>query len=171
MAVTIPFVEQSRPNTAPRAPGREPAARQLTVVATGFDATTAALRAACDVVRPFGGRIRLLMPMVVDFPAQLGDPPTSYRHLIRTFLSLAGPDADQVDVSLVACRDAHAVLSANLRRPSAVVVGVKGLFDLRARRLARWLARQGHCVLLAAPRDGRAARRMVRQWRSRGDAR
>jgi hypothetical protein len=109
------------------------------------------LRAACDVARPFKGRIRLLMPIVISFPAQLNDPPASYRHLVWAFQSMAGADVDRLQVSMWPCRDARAVLAANLPRRSTVIVGLKGFWDLRARRLARWLAVQGHRVLLAYP--------------------
>ena len=168
------FVEHEAagwPGTAATAPRPDTSHPAVTVVATDVDATAVALRAACDLVRPFAGRIRVLAPMVICFPAQLDDPPACYAHLLRKLLSDAGGDADIVEVSVWPCRDAHAVLSAVLNRPSIVVVGVRGLLGLRARRLARWLTSKGHRVLLAWPEPRREPPALITEWPPRGDVR
>lgn len=146
-------LQQVRPRSMPR---REPARHEVIVVATGFEATETALRTACDFVRPIMGRVRLLVPVVVSYPAQLDAPTASLWHLSGVFLSMAAADARMVDLSLWPCRDARPGLATSLPRPTTVIVGTTGFLDLRARRMSRWLARQGHRVLLAWPESRRA---------------
>jgi hypothetical protein len=162
MAAAIPYHEQEEALQQPQArrvPWRASPRHEVTVVATGLEATETALRAACDIVRPVMGRVRLLVPVVVGFPAQLNAPPTSLWHLSGVFLAMAAADAHMVDLSLWPCRDPRPGLATSLSRHATVVVGTKGFLDLRARRMSRWLAGQGHRVLLACPEPRRSRSR------------
>jgi hypothetical protein len=110
-------------------------------------------RAAAALARGLSGRIHLVAPQVVPFPAQLDEPTVEKGFAERKFRTLAEESAIESRVDICLCRDWETGVLHSIAPRSIVVVGATMRFWPfgRARRLARTLRRHGHQVLLVEP--------------------
>lgn len=127
---------------------------EVTVVSSTVEGTLAGLRTAGKLWRSQDAQIKVLMPMVVQFPAPLSDPPVSPDVLARQLCALDGSDrAESVQVNVLLCRDAIQALREALKPCSVVVVGgCKRGWLAREAPLVRALRKAGHSIVVA---DGR----------------
>jgi len=144
----------SRPSgPGPELAGRQPGQKlEISVVYTSDDATAAALRSAGKLAGELDGRIALVVPQIVPFPAQLDEPPVQKEFAERKFRTLAEESAIETRVDICLCRDRETGVLHSIRPRSIVVVGAAMRFWPfgRERRLARTLRKHGHQVLLVS---------------------
>jgi len=123
---------------------------EVVVVYTGVKQTLAALRAAACFARGLKARIRLVVPHLVPFPAQLDEPPVRTDFVEQKFRTLAEQSAIETNVDIRLCRDWEDGVLQGLKPGSRVVLGARMRWWPGARegRLVRALQRRGHQVLL-----------------------
>ncbi len=123
---------------------------EVVVVYTGVKQTLAALRAAACFARGLTARIRLVVPQLVPFPAQLDEPLVRTDFVERKFRTLAEESAIEANVDIRLCRDWEAGVLQGLKPGSRIVLGARMRWWPGARegRLVRALQKRGHQVLL-----------------------
>jgi hypothetical protein len=128
----------------------ETAKLEVVVIFTGVKQTLAALRAAGALAHGLAARIRLVVPQLVPFPAQLDEPPVQREFTERRFRTLAEESAIDTNVDIRLCRDWEAGALDGLKPGSIVILGARMRWwpGLRERRLARILQKRGHRALL-----------------------
>ncbi len=128
----------------------ESAKLEVVVVYTGAKQTLAALRAAACLARGLAARIRLVVPQLVPFPAQLDEPQVQKEFVERKFRTLAEQSAIETSVDIRLCRDWEVGVLEGLKPGSRVVLGARMRWWPGARegRLVRALQKRGHQVLL-----------------------
>jgi hypothetical protein len=123
---------------------------EVVVVYTGVKQTLAALRAAACFARGLTARIRLVVPQLVPFPAQLDEPPVRTDFVEQKFRTLAEQAAIETNVDIRLCRDWETGVLQGLKPGSRVVLGARMRWwpGSREGRLVRALQKRGHQVLL-----------------------
>ena len=123
---------------------------EVVVVYTGVKQTLAALRAGACLARGLAARIRLVVPQLVPFPAQLDEPLVRTDFVERKFRTLAEQAAIETNVDIRLCRDWETGVLQGLKPGSRVVLGARMRWWPGARegRLVRALQKRGHQVLL-----------------------
>jgi hypothetical protein len=120
----------------------------ISVVFTSVDDTLAALKQAGDLAASLGGRITLLVPQVVPYPAPLEAPPTLVEFNDRHFRVIANQSPVETSVHIYLCRDKIQTLISALSPGSIVVIGGrKRWWPTREEVVARALRRAGHEVI------------------------
>lgn len=123
---------------------------QLYVVFTDLEATRAALKTACNLIRDLNARLVLLVAKVVPYPLPLEAPPVSGAFTARVLSQLAAEQETEVTVRIYLCRDRNGTIRDALGPGSLVVIGRrKRWWPDGTRALARLLKREGHEVILA----------------------
>ena len=122
----------------------------ICVVFTSVEATLAALRRAGDMAKLLGARITIVVPQVVPLPLPLTSPPVLLDFNERRFHVIASQSPVETSVRLYLCRDEWETLGNVLAPRSLVVIGSRRRWwPTRAKRLARWLQKAGHEVIVA----------------------
>jgi hypothetical protein len=135
-------------NNSP-APEKDPDLH-LYVVFTDLEATRAALKTACHLIRDLNARLVLLVAKVVQYPLPLEAPPVSSAFTARVLSQLAAEQETDVTVRVYLCRDRDATIAHALGPGSLVVIGRgRRWWPDGTRALARLLKREGHQVILA----------------------
>jgi hypothetical protein len=126
---------------------------EVVVVYTSVKRTLAALRAAGSLARGLSGRIHLVVPQIVPFPAQLDEPLVQQEFAQRKFRTLAEESAIDTRVDICLCRDWETGVLHSIGPRSIVVVGAAMRYWPFGpeRRLARTLRKRGHHVLFVEP--------------------
>jgi hypothetical protein len=120
----------------------------IAVVFTSVEATIAALRTAGELADRLGGRITIVVPQIVPFPAPLSTPPVLLDWNERRFRTIATESPVETIVHIYLCRDRLETLNNVLAPGSLVVIGgVKRWWPTQEKRLARQLRRRGHEVV------------------------
>jgi hypothetical protein len=130
----------------------ESAQLEVVVIYTGVKQTLAALKAAAGLAQGLSARIRLVVPQLVPFPAQLDEPPVQRDFAERKFRTLAEASAIDTNVEIRLCRDWETGAIEGLKPGSIVIMGARMRWwpGLRERRLARALRERGHQALLVS---------------------
>lgn len=129
---------------------------QIFVLFNGQDETASALRTAAGFVEGLGGDILIAAPLVVPYPLPLERPAVDRSALLRQIkrsISEAAIACQIHRVLIAYARDKHDGWRTLLPPHCIVVVGMPNKFCLlrrfRAWRAARFLAKQGHEVMMA----------------------
>jgi hypothetical protein len=130
----------------------ETARLEVVVIYTCVKQTLAALKAAAGLAQGLSARIRLVVPQLVPFPAQLDEPPVQREFTERKFRTLAETSAVETAVEIRLCRDWESGAIEGLKPASIVIMGARMRWwsGLRERRLARVLRKDGHQALLVS---------------------
>jgi hypothetical protein len=121
----------------------------ITVLFTSVELTVAALRRAGELASRLNGRITLVVPQIVPYPAPLTSPPVLVEFNERRFRVLAAQSAVETSVQIYLCRDAAETLQSVLAPRSLVVIGVRRRWWPTAeQRLAARLRCAGHEVMV-----------------------
>lgn len=121
----------------------------ISVVFTSVEATMAALRRAAEMATQLGARITIVVPQVVPLPLPLSSPPVLLDFSERRFHTIASESPVETSVRLYLCRDARETLGNVLAPRSLIVVGSrKRWWPTHEKRLARWLRKRGHEVVV-----------------------
>jgi hypothetical protein len=129
-----------------RVPGTWPQL-EITVVATTVDEAAATLTTVARLWRGLNAKVTVLLPVVVQFPAPLSQPPVSPDFLERQLrLALAGHIVGRIEIEVLFCRDRIEAVRDALKPHSVVVLGGRkwGLLIL-----ARALRKAGYSVVFA----------------------
>jgi hypothetical protein len=120
----------------------------VTVVFTSPAATLAAVQKAGILARTLNGRISLLVPQVVPYPAPLESPPVLLDFSEHWLRQIAGQSPVETAVHIYLCRDAASTLQTLLAPRSLVVIGGrKHWWPTWEKKLASNLLRSGHEVI------------------------
>jgi hypothetical protein len=132
---------------------------QLYVVFTDLEATRAALKTACHLIRDLNARLVLLFAKVVPYPLPLEAPLVSGAFTARVLAQLAAEQETDVTVRVYLCRDRDETIRHALAPGSLVVIGRrKRWWPNGTPALARLLKRDGHQVIVAGTSRIQAAR-------------
>lgn len=132
------------------APGLPPE-REITVVSTTAEGTSAALATVRRLWRNLDRRITVIVPVVVQFPAQLANPPISTELLERKLCAAAARDNTEViHVNVLLCRDPVEATRDALKPRSIVVIGGRRRWwPTCESALAKALRKAGHRIVFA----------------------
>jgi len=140
-------------------PGSNPSNLRVTVVATKYRGTIAALRTAGRLAADLAARVALVKTQVVPFALPLDEPPVSIAFLHRQLHNLvckAGIQAEEISIQVCLCRDRKETLRKILPLHCLVVVGGREPWWSRSERtLERYLTHLGHEVVFVN-QDARA---------------
>jgi hypothetical protein len=127
----------------------DPGRLGLRILFTDYAETLTALKAAAALSKDFRPHFTVLIPLLVPYPLPLDDPPVSLNFLCRRIGDLAAAVTSQIEAHVYLCRDPLETISQSLPSHSLIVVGAprRRVFN-RSRRIARWLRRRGHDVIL-----------------------
>jgi hypothetical protein len=120
------------------------------VLFTSIEWTLKALERACEIARPTGARIVVVVVQSVPFPLPLDTPLVQMEHVITQFEEKVGdlPYDDGIKVSVYLCRNPIAALKRVLNPNCPVVIGMKKRWwPTREQRLATKLRRAGYDVI------------------------
>jgi len=121
----------------------------VTVVFTTIDATVAAVKRAGELAENLGAQVTLVVPQIVPFPLPLTSPPVLLDFQENRFREIAAESPVDITVKLYLCRNGIDTLQKVLKPHSLIVVGGRKRFwPTLAQRLARWLRKAGHEVIL-----------------------
>ncbi len=121
----------------------------ITVLFTSVELTVAALRRAGELASRLNGRITLVVPQIVPYPAPLTSPPVLVEFNERRFRIIAAESPVETSVQIYLCRDPRATIESVLAPRSIVVIGVRRRWwPTAAQRLAGRLRRAGHEVVV-----------------------
>ncbi len=125
----------------------------IVVLYTGADATPAALRTARRLMRDDRAPVRMLAVVPVPYPLPVASPAVRQEFTERQCRRAAADSAVTTRVEVYLCRERRDVLRQQLEPGCVVVLGAerRGWWGGPERGLVRWLRRQGHSVVLAAP--------------------
>jgi hypothetical protein len=115
--------------------------------------TQLALKQAASFGKALKARIRLIDAHVVPFPCPLNEPSVNRGFLINRLHELAQHNDLPVQAELILTRDRTRALCNALQPGSVVLIGTRlTWFPSAERKLARFLTRAGHNVMLLAAR-------------------
>lgn len=128
-------------------------ANGVVVLYTGAEPTLAALRTARRLTREDGAPVRLVMAVAVPYPLPAASPPVRREFAEGQCRRVAEQSALAARIEVYLCRDRRDMLRERLEPGCVVVVGTgrRGWWGGPERGLVRWLQREGHSVVLAAP--------------------
>jgi hypothetical protein len=130
----------------------------VNVIRTSEQGTLAALRSAAKLSKDLCGQIVLLAPEIVPFHFALERPHVPAWFLQLRLYLLAGKAEildEDFEIRVHMCRSRRAFLSQALAPHSLIVIGAESRgWNLRNRRLVRWLRAQRHQVI-TVPADRR----------------
>lgn len=133
----------------PQAPAEDSGSLEIVVPYTGLEMTARVVAQAAALARGLSAKLKLLAVYVAPFPAELRIPTAMQSHLAARLTELAGQTSLPAAVQLVAVRDRDHGFRQVLRPRSVVLLGSpKRPWRTREEKLARVLARDGHCVSL-----------------------
>jgi len=142
-------IPRSRP-TEPEAAEKPGGELWVNVVFTGIKQTLAALRTAAVLAADLRGRIVVLVPQVVPYPAPLDSGSVPRAFLVHRLVTAVSESRIETHIRVCVCRDRRTALSAALPPCSIVVLGGgKRWWPTQEQRLAAELRRQGHHVVVA----------------------
>ncbi|MBI4876094.1 MAG: hypothetical protein HY822_15765 [Acidobacteria bacterium] len=143
---------------------------EVNVLFTTAEPTLAALKTACGLARGLGAQVRFITTLAVPYPLPLSSPPVPVGFTEGQIRRLASGCSASTRVELYLCRDLRETLSGLLKPGSLVVMGVRQRWwGSREQRMAQWLRKNGHDVVLAAPEKKGGVRTRIRdllQFRS-----
>lgn len=129
-------------------PVRE-AGLNIAVVFTSWTATLTALKKANTLASRLNARITLVVPQLVPYPLPLSSPPVLLDFSERRLLDIVRQSPVEISVRLYLCRDRMETLAKALKgSPLVVLGGRKRWWPTAEARLARFLRRSGHEVIL-----------------------
>jgi hypothetical protein len=139
----VPLAREAAPDLPPRL--------DITVVSTTAEGTLAALATVRRLWRNLDRRITVIVPVVVQFPAQLGDPPISKEFLESKLCAAAARDnTEEIHVNVLLCRDpVEATRDALKPRSMVVIGGRRHWWPTCENALAKALRKAGHCIVFA----------------------
>lgn len=111
----------------------------------------AVLTAVERLWRGLNATVTVLLPVVVQFPAQLTEPPVPPGFIEQQLgAAVAGHKAARIEGTVLLCRDVKEAVRGALKPHSFVIVGGrKWRFPIGGASLARALEKAGHSVVLA----------------------
>jgi hypothetical protein len=128
-------------------------ALSIIVPFTTLDLTKLALKQAVTFGKALKAQIRLIDVHVVPFPCPLNEPLINRRFLVNRLYELADVSDLPVRAELILARDRMQTIGKTLSPESIVVIGTRNSwFPTAERKLARFLTRVGHKVVLLASR-------------------
>lgn len=124
---------------------------EITVVAATAEEVATTLTALGQLWHGLNATVKVLLPVVVQFPAQLTEPPVSPGFLERQLRSaVAGHTAARTEVTILLCRDATEAIREALK-PHSLVVVARRKWGSRVpwAPLTRALEKAGHSVVFS----------------------
>jgi len=107
------------------------------------------LREAGRLASRLNASLTLVVPQIVPYPLPLTSPPVLLGFNERRFRIVSGQSPVETTVRIYLCRDRDAMLRDVLPPHSVVVIGGrKRWWPTAEKRLANWLRRGGHEVIL-----------------------
>ena len=130
--------------------GRRPTVHlPVYVLFTDTDETAIALRAAADLAQSLDAAIQIIVTRVVPYPLPLTSPPIPVTFTEEQVAGIARAAGVDVAVRVYDCRDREETLAWLIPEHSVVVMSFKWhWYPTRQARLARFLRREGHEVVL-----------------------
>lgn len=121
------------------------------VLATTPEGTRSALEAAVPLARGSGARLLLLVPQIVPYAVEAGQPLQATDFVVRRYRDLVQQLGAEASIRVCLCRRPDDV-SELLPEHATVVAGggMPGWIPTAAQRLLRRMSRQGHHVILVA---------------------
>ncbi|TAM81900.1 MAG: hypothetical protein EPN47_10875 [Acidobacteria bacterium] len=129
---------------------------EVNVIFTGNGSSRHALRAAGNLARDLGVRLRFIVLRAVPYALPLNKPPVPAEFTERKFKALAeGIEIEShIDVLICNCRSRQVALAKILPPDSVVVIGgLEKWWPTKASRLAARLQSEGHEVILVGRRE------------------
>ncbi len=124
---------------------------KVTVVAASAGEMEAALAAVTRFWREQEPLVTVLLPLVVQFPAQLNEAPVSLEFLARKLLAAASSFPERhIAIKVLLCRNPREAIESSLQPHSVVLLGGRRNWrSVAGESLAGALSRAGHCVVFA----------------------
>lgn len=129
---------------------------EIAVLCTSFQWAAPALRVAAEIARRLNARVTMVVPEIVQFPAQLTDPPVALEWNEARFRKIALASPVPANVEILLCRDRMETIAQALSPFFLIVLAANEhrLWPTFEERLARALRRAGRNVIFAGVEAG-----------------